>query len=313
MHDDGPQADVGAWTGDVSHYTPKNAFLEFGSTSIKFYLVGTAGDTAGQVEEELKIPWNLGYDVFLHSRISPRTVALSLSTLRRLQREHPEIPFETVTAVGTAALREAQNTEVFLRVLWDELRLRVHIIPGGIEAFLLETGFRDSVDAYPTGLFDLGGGSLELVEYLSEYSTKKTSLPLGAIRLHCQLRHTPDLFSYIREGRRRVESTIREHFIGPPSKPLYRELTGTGGTVRAIVDILGKEVFDLEDIRSVLKREVHGPAWEQLAPHRRKAFLPGILAIEGLFTTLGLERVAYKTASVKRGLMTLMSLIPAAK
>jgi len=314
--DEGPKARARPWTRDVSHYTPRNAFLEFGSTSIKFYLVGTAGDTAGQVEKELKIPWDLGYDVFQHSRISPRTVALSLATLRRLQREHPEIPFETVTAVGTAALREAQNADVFQRVLWDELRLRIHIIEGGIEAFLLETGFRDSVDAYPTGLFDLGGGSLELVEYLSEYSTKKTSLPLGAIRLHCQLRHTPDLFSYIREGRRKVESTIRAHFLGKgilSSKPTYRELIGTGGTARAIVDILGKEVFNLEDLRSVLEREVHGPVWDQLAPHRRKAFLPGVLAIEGLFTTLGLEKVVYKTASVKRGLMTLMSLIPTAK
>ena len=311
--DAGPPAAEEHLKGVVSDYTPKNAFLEFGSTSIKFYLVGTAGETAGQVEKELKIPWDLGYDVFQHTRISPRTVALALATLRKLQREHPQIPFGTVTAVGTAALREAQNAAVFQRVLWDELRLRIHIIEGGIEAFLLETGFRDSVNAYPTGLFDLGGGSLELVEYLSEFSTKKTSLPVGAIRLHCQLRHTRDLFSYIREGRRFVDETIREHFGGqalPSQHPSYQQLIGTGGTVRAIVDILGKEEFCVDDLHWVLQREVHGPTWDRLPPHRRKALLPGIIAIESLFTNLGLERIVYKTASVKRGLMTLMSLIP---
>jgi exopolyphosphatase/pppGpp-phosphohydrolase len=294
----------------VHHYTPRSAFLEFGSTSIKFYVLGVAGDTAGQVEEELKFPWELGYDVFQHARISPGTISRCLSTLRALQTDYPDIPLEAVTAVGTSALREAQNAELFQRVLWDELRIRIHIIEGGIEAFLLETGFRDSVRAYPTGLFDLGGGSLELVEYLSPYSTKKTSLPVGAIRLHCQLRHTRDLFSYIGEGRRVVGETLRQHLAG--QTPPYRELIGTGGTVRAIVEITGKEAFDGEDVHGILQREVHGPGWEKLPSHRRKALLPGIIAIEGLFTGLGLERIVYRTASVKRGLMTLMRLLPPA-
>jgi exopolyphosphatase/pppGpp-phosphohydrolase len=289
-------------------YTHRNAFLEFGSTSIKFYLVGMSGEAAGQVEHEEKIPWDLGYDVFQHARISPGTIARCLATLRRLQRETPGLSYETVTAVGTAALREAQNADVFQRILFDELRMKIHIIEGGIEAFLLETGFRDAVETYPTGLFDLGGGSLELVEYLSPYSTKKTSLPVGAVRLHCQLRHTRDLFAYIREGRRIVEATLREHLLG--RTPPYRELIGTGGTVRAIVDILGKDSFAARDLSDIVEREVHGPLWDNLPPHRRKALLPGILAVETLFHALRLERIVYRTASVKRGLMAFMSLTP---
>lgn len=291
------------------HYTPRTAFLEFGSTSIKFYLVGTTGESAGQVEHEEKIAWDLGYDVFTHARISPGTVTRCIGALRRLKTEYPEISFETLTAVGTSALREAHNAEVFQRVLHEELKLKIHIIEGGMEAFLLETGFRDAVDRYPTALYDLGGGSLELVEYLSPYSTKKTSLPVGAIRLHCQLRHTRDLFSYISEGRRLVGAALNEHLVG--KTPPYRELIGTGGTVRAIVDILGKDTFDGDDLGKILDREVHGPVWDQLPPHRRKALLPGIITIETLFHTLQLERMVYRTASVKRGLMELMSLIPA--
>jgi exopolyphosphatase/pppGpp-phosphohydrolase len=295
----------------LSDYTPKTGFLEFGSTSIKFYVVGLGGSAGGQVEKEVKVPWDLGYDVFQHSRISPRSVTKCLATLRKLQDDYPEIPLGSVTAVGTAALREAQNAEVLQRVLWDELRIRIHIIEGGIEAFLLEMGFRNSIDTYPTGLFDLGGGSLELVEYLSPHSTKKTSLPVGAIRLHCRLKYTRDLFSYISEGQDLVRQTIREHLVG--QTPPYRSLIGTGGTVRAIVGILGKDEFTGEDIRGILSREIHGPTWEDMSPHRRKVLLPGLIAIDGLFTTLTLERVVYRTASVKRGLMSLMSLIPHAE
>jgi exopolyphosphatase/pppGpp-phosphohydrolase len=305
-----PAREAGDGTGDRIDYTPRNVFLEFGSTSIKLYLVGLSGQSAGLVEKEVKVAWDLGYDVFTHARISPRTVAKCVTTLRDLQAQFPEHPFEAATAVGTAALREAQNAEVFQRILWETLRIRIHIIEGGIEAFLLETGFRESIESYPTGLFDLGGGSLELVEYLNPFSTKKTSLPVGAIRLHCNLRHTRDLFAYIEEGRRLVAGKIGEHLVG--QTPAYRTLIGTGGTVRAIVDVLDKTDFALEDLRYILQREIHGPAWEQLSPHRRKALLPGILGVEGLFTSLGIERVSYRTASVKRGLMTLMSLLPSA-
>lgn len=292
----------------MNHYTRKNAFLELGSTSIKFYVVSGAGETAGDVEHEEKIAWDLGHDVFAHGRISPRSISCCLKTLRRLQDDYPEIPFDTLTAVGTSALREAQNVDIFRRVLWDELRLKIHIIEGGIEAFLLETGFREMVETYPTGLFDLGGGSLELIEYLSSGSTRKTSVPLGAIRLHCELRRTRDLFDYVREARRRVVETIQENLIG--QLPVYPDLIGTGGTVRAAVGCVGRGEIFLEDVQSLIQREVHGPVWDHLQPHRRRLFLSGLLIIEGIFTTLQVQRIQHRQASVKRGLISFTSMLP---
>lgn len=290
--------------------TTKSAFLEFGSTSIKFYVTAASGGRAGHVIHETKVPWDLGYDVFDHGRISPRSISHCLATLRGFQADMPEISLEGVTAVGTSALREAQNVEIFLRVIRDELGLEIQIIEGGIEAFLLETGFRDLVDRYPTGLFDLGGGSLELIEYLSPASTRKTSVPLGAIRLHCHLRRERDLFEYVREGRRRAEAALREH-VGATS-PAYPTLLGTGGTVRAIVQCAGADEFDLVLIRELIQREIHGPVWADLSAHRRKLLLPGLLAVESLFTTLDVERILYRKASVKRGLIALSSMLPSA-
>jgi exopolyphosphatase/pppGpp-phosphohydrolase len=293
---------------DGGHYSGGNAFLELGSTSIKYYLVPSSGEDAGSVERELKVPWDLGYDVFEHGRISPRSISHCLEVLRSFQREVPEIPLAHATAVGTAALREAQNADLFLRILWDELQLKIHVIEGGIEAFLLEVGFRHSVESFPTALFDLGGGSTEFIEYLSTSSTRKTSVPLGAIRLDAQLRRTRDLFDYIREGRRTSERVLKEHLGG--NLPDYRELLGTGGTVRAIVKCAGRDEFDLDDVRRLIQREVAGPVWSDLAAHRRKLLLPGLVAVEGLFQHLEIERVVHRTASVKRGLISFTRMLP---
>ena len=294
---------------EPENYTPKTGFLEFGSTSIKFYIMNLSSGERDRVAREVKIPWSLGYDVFEHQRISPSTITRCLTTLEGLQREFPEIPFDAITSVGTAALREAQNYQVFQRLLLERLGLRLSIIEGGIEAFLLETGFRDSVESYPTALFDVGGGSLEFVEYLSPNSTRKTSVPLGAIRLHCRLRHTRDLMEYITEGRRIALETVREQLV--PHTAGYEELIGTAGTVRAIVSLLGRDVVTGEDISRLMQREIHGEVWEELEPHRRRLLLPGLIIIESLFTTFHLARVVHKTASVKRGLATLTQLLPA--
>ena len=298
------------------HYTsgegfkPRTGFLEFGSTSIKFYVVDLVGEKAGEIVEEVKIPWDVGYDVFLHKRIGPGTMSRCLAALRDLRMNYPDVAFEGVTGVGTSALREAQNAAVFQRMLEETLRLKLHIIEGGIEAFLLETGFKEKVKEYPTTLFDLGGGSLELVEYLSHASTKKTSIPVGAIRLHCLLVRKKDLFEYVREGRRLALETITQHLVGSP--PCIRELAGTGGTVRAVVQMLGKDRFRLPDIGRLIQEEIHGRQQNGLPPHRRRVFLPGLIVIESLFPALGVDDISYRAASVKKGLLSLARMIPLA-
>ncbi len=289
-------------------YKPRTGFLEFGSTSIKFYIVALSGEQAGEVEQEVKIPWDVGYDVFMHQRIAPGTMSRCLAALRGLRDRFPDIAFEGVTGVGTSALREAQNVEVFKRMLQETLRVKLHIIEGGIEAFLLETGFKEEVKCFPSALFDLGGGSLELVEYLSPASTKKTSVPVGAIRLHCLLKRYKNLFDYVIEGRRIVLDSLRQHLVG--GLPAYREMVGTGGTVRAIVQSLKKETFAYSDIDKLLQGEIHGQPLRDLPPHRRSAFLPGLIVIGCLFPALEVREISYRGGSVKQGLMSLARMIP---
>lgn len=290
------------------NYTPRNGFLEFGSTSIKFYLVALSGDHAGEVEKEIKIPWDLGFEVFQNEHISPGSINFCLETLTKLSEEYPDIPFEGVTAIGTSALREAQNVEAFRKMLFDKLGLKLGIIEGGIEAFLLETGFKNEIHQYPTGLFDLGGGSLELVEYLSPISTRKTSLPIGAIRVHCALNSARDSLEYIRQGRKFVLETFKKQM--QDGIPDYAKVMGTGGTVKAIAKSLRKDTFNLKDVQSLIQEEIHGNTHRDLLPYRRRVFLPGLLVVESLFSALQTKEISFSQASVKGGLISLSRLIP---
>lgn len=290
------------------HIVPGSAFLEFGSTTIKLYVSRSDTDSADGVAKEAlvketKVPWSLGYDVFQTGRIRPETIERCVRSLRDFQRRFPDVPFSSATAVGTAALREAANTQDLQAAIQEALGLKIQIIEGGIEAFLLETSFRDAVESFPTGLFDLGGGSLELVQYLSPGTTKKTSLPLGAVRLHCQLEHNRDPLAYEEAGRRLATHRILQELNG--QIPPYSELVGTGGTVRTIVRLVGRQIFTAEDVEQLVHEELRGDLGDELEPHRQKVFLAGLVIIGSLFSTLELERVIYKSASVKLGLIDL--------
>jgi exopolyphosphatase/guanosine-5'-triphosphate,3'-diphosphate pyrophosphatase len=284
------------------------AFLEFGSTTIKLYILEPCDEQTWRIKEELKVPWDLGYEVFQGLPISSGTIGTCLRSLQGLQRRFPQIRLERSLAVGTAALREAVNAEEFRKALWDTFRLRIHIIEGGLEAHVLEMGFREVVNRYPTAVFDLGGGSLEVVEFLSSAATRKSSLPVGVIRLHCQLRGMSPFEAYVKEARRKLDATFQEyaaHQTLPGSQAL-----GTGGTVRTICQVLGKSSFGLGEVEKLLEGSQLASLGAELSRHRRRLLLPGLLVVERLLHRFELNTIAYKKAKVKPAFLVLGDRFP---
>jgi exopolyphosphatase/pppGpp-phosphohydrolase len=179
-----------------------------------------------------------------------------------------------------------------------------------MEAFFLEAAFRDEVDSYPSGVFDLGGGSVEIVEFLSPGFTKKGSIPMGAVRLHCALGEVRDRRCYLDEGRRRVSAVLREHLAACPASTLRGEVFGTGGTVQAIAQVLGKESFGRDELSRLLEHAALAEFRTGVPPHRQTVLLPGMLIVEGLLESLPVDLITYKRSPAKRGFLGLATLGP---
>jgi len=90
-----------------------------------------------------------------------------------------------IIAVGTSAIREAQNREDFLQKLFLETELNVHVITGQEEARLIWLGVSSGIDiGEEKAIFlDLGGGSTEIAIGNQHECFYMNSLRLGAIRL----------------------------------------------------------------------------------------------------------------------------------
>ena len=90
-----------------------------------------------------------------------------------------------ITGFGTSALRNARNGPEFVARAWNELGIRIHVIPGHEEAGLILEGVRQAVELgdRPALIMDIGGGSTEFILATRKALMWKQSFELGVTRL----------------------------------------------------------------------------------------------------------------------------------
>ena len=115
----------------------------------------------------------------------PEVFRRGLDALRALRRIADRHKVDALVAVATSAVREAQNGGEFVRAARDEAGIDIRVIRGDEEARLIYLGARGSLDLGKrrVALFDLGGGSLEVILADAQELYFTASLKAGVIRL----------------------------------------------------------------------------------------------------------------------------------
>lgn len=166
-----------------------------------------------------------------------------LRTLRALAELIEEVKAhgaEEIVAVGTAALREAENQEAFLLKVRQELGLSIQVISGHEEARLSYLAVRRDPawrEIPQLVVVDIGGGSTEIILGEAEpTSFQRTSLPIGAVRLTERfLRSDPPTLAELNGASRTVQQELGRlppAILHPPFT-----LVGVGGTVTNLAAI----------------------------------------------------------------------------
>jgi exopolyphosphatase/guanosine-5'-triphosphate,3'-diphosphate pyrophosphatase len=161
------------------------AALDVGSNS--FHLIVADVETGGRIHvlDRAKEMVRLGDSTLHKGVIPPEVFRRGLDALRTLRRIADRHKVDALVAVATSAVREAQNGGEFVRAARDEAGIDVRVIRGDEEARLIYLGARGSLDMGKrrVALFDLGGGSLEVILADAQELYFSTSLKLGVIRL----------------------------------------------------------------------------------------------------------------------------------
>lgn len=163
----------------------KLAAIDLGSNSIKLVVVETAaGDSFTEIASEREVI-RLGQETLINKHISDAAIVRAVNCLKHFRSIAERHGAESIAAIATAFLREADNAEDFIRTVEQETGLRVAVVAGSEEARLigLAAAHGCATKELTTLNIDIGGGSTEFSLFRNDEPLKLISIKLGAVGL----------------------------------------------------------------------------------------------------------------------------------
>lgn len=181
----------------------------------------------------------LGEGVDQTKRLKPEAMNRVIEAIREWQEVIDQHGVQASTAVGTSAIREAQNREEFLKRVKEEAGVEVEVIDGQEEARRTLLGLRSGLPVSVVDMLglDIGGGSTEFIVSREGKEPQTVSIEIGVVRLSERVLKTdPPSSIEIQEAERLLHSLTRPvlSMLGDTSNLTF---VGTAGTITSLAAI----------------------------------------------------------------------------
>ncbi len=155
-----------------------------GSNAVRMMVAESHG-SAVNILESHRLPLRLGQTVFETGHIPEESIAALVDAFRRFRATCTRHDVDEVRAIATSAMREARNRDQVIERVRDAADVRIEVITGTHEAYLLARAVQQTVDLSQgrSVLVDVGGGSVEVVVVDQGQVIAADSYRLGALRL----------------------------------------------------------------------------------------------------------------------------------
>jgi exopolyphosphatase/guanosine-5'-triphosphate,3'-diphosphate pyrophosphatase len=240
---------------------PTYAALDLGTNNCRLLVARPTADAFRVIDAFSRII-RLGEGVSVSGRISEAAIERALDALAVCRDKMHYRRVTRARLIATEACRAAENGREFVALVQDKVGLALEVIDRETEAELAATGCTPLVDPTAEGvvLFDIGGGSSELVSMASTRSPGGpplpvirgwASLPVGVVTLaerHGGIEVGPELFELmVAEVAVYVDRFAAEHGAAMPVDAIH--MLGTSGTVTTIAGVhLGLKRYDRRQV-----------------------------------------------------------------
>jgi exopolyphosphatase/guanosine-5'-triphosphate,3'-diphosphate pyrophosphatase len=159
------------------------AVVDIGTNSTRLLVADVENGEVTEVERRTTVT-NLGRGVDLTHKLCSDAVHGVCEVIADYKARYEELGAERVLAIATSAVRDSSNGDAFIAELRERFELDARLLSGEEEArltYLGATAGRDS-DGDATLVFDIGGGSTELIVGQGADVGFHASLQAGTIR-----------------------------------------------------------------------------------------------------------------------------------
>ena len=293
------------------------AAIDAGSNAMRL-VVGRPGRNGGvEVVKNSREAVRLGKDVFAGGRMSRKLMKAATQAFRRFQDTIDEWGVEHTVAVGTSALREADNRDELLDRIHRKTGIEVNVIGGLEEARLVHLAVSRKIDISEgeAVLVDVGGGSVEVTLTSGGVLIESRTLKVGTVRMIQVLNDPERGFSDFMAQIEEIKSDTRDWTTDALGHHLVGRLVGTGGNVESIGDLTGKRAGrkatsyassgDLQRIQTQLESlSLSGRQRElRLRPDRADVIYPAVIVVQALMNTVWANNLAIPRVGLKDGVL----------
>ena len=219
---------------------PKNekqhmAVIDIGTNSTRMLIFRDDDSQLIRVNKSVRYT-RMGQDVNKTGHLHPDAQKRNYEALEEFKSIAEDYAVKGFYLFGTSAMRDAQNAEDYVAFIKEKLGFDIEIIAGEEEAELGFVGVSQCFDEKIL-IFDIGGGSTELIYGEKNEIKKMMSINLGCVRCTEEyLISDPPTLQELERLNERIYSEFQErteNFL--PEKPY--KLIGIGGTATSLSTI----------------------------------------------------------------------------
>lgn len=212
------------------------AIIDIGSNSARLVISHIYTSGAYNMVYNQKEALRLSQKVNDNNLLTEEAFSSTIDTMRSFAHMCKVYQADKIIAVATAAIRNASNGAELVAKVAEETGIQLHIISGNTEAYISYLGVINTLDVKNGIIFDLGGGSTELILFKNRKLVESVSVPLGAV-------NTTGMFNICNEMPPNVYNDLCAFVMSrleqyPWIKQSGLPLIGVGGTARTVAKII---------------------------------------------------------------------------
>jgi len=303
------------------------AVVDIGTNSTRLLVADVDGSDVHEVERRTTVT-NMGRGVDHTRALCTDAVEDVCTVIADYKSRYEEMGAQRVKAIATSAVRDSANGEAFIAELRERFDLDANLLSGEEEAHLTYRGATaHRRTSYPTLVFDIGGGSTELIVGTGREVGFQTSLQAGTIRqserhLTADPPHPYELEDLAADIRNQIERAIAEQVDDAPARAIA--VAGTPTSLAAIDQ--GLEPYDpgrvhgyrlgLQRVQHMLSRLSSLPLAERLRvpglhPGRAPTIVAGTVILVQVMRAFAIQEVEVSELDILHGSALSAAMAPA--
>ncbi|MBA2494712.1 MAG: Ppx/GppA family phosphatase [Acidobacteria bacterium] len=299
--------------------TQKLAAIDIGSNSLKLVIIEAAASDSFTVLLQERERVRLGHETLKNRFLSDEAINLSAATIAKFRSIAESREVDSIIAVATASVREAENAAEFVSEIEKRTGVRIEVLSSLEEARLIGVAVAQFFGADNDSLLniDIGGGSTELSLMKNGEPHKLFSMKLGAVGL-------TEKFVFSNPPKARELKNLQAEIVFALIQPMrkmegetWKLSTGTSGTILNLAALLnfqtpenqaGKPEIQLKKLISLNKMLAKIPLEKRaqlpvISPQRAEVIVAGGQILEGVMRAFNIQTLQPCAYALREGVI----------